>query len=270
MCDDAYSLLTACSNLRSLSVRSSPLFSNHALDYIYQLTTLRHLDLRDVINVVFPTSAALAENLETLAIRDCVGFKANFPLLGAYTNLRSLYMDSAPCEQLYCLKFTTNMVNLESLVLTPWVSKNEQPPLRIAYLTRLKNLTRLDLQCNAVIDWESISQMTQLQSLAVSSNFAQEEADHFSNLPRLSSLSICYNDNIDDCIADRLEPLKDQLVDLDLQGCPMITSASVDMIQSFSRLKRLNLKETAVALMDITEVPNGVILSEVPEDMVNQ
>jgi hypothetical protein len=242
------------------------------MDYVYQLTTLRNLELRDLLNVTFPASPALAENLETLTIRDCLNFRANFPLIGAYTSLRHLYIDSAPCEQLYCLKFTTTLVNLESLILTPWVSKNEQPQLRMCYLANLSSLTRLDLQCNAVTDWNSLASMTTLQSLAVSSNFVEEEVEHLLNLPRLKSLSICYNDNVDDGLFQKLSPLADQLVDLDLQGCPMITKAAIDMLKVFTQLRRLNLKETAVSKIDFQEgepIPAGVLLSEVPEELLH-
>ncbi|KAJ3057596.1 hypothetical protein HDU99_007233 [Rhizoclosmatium hyalinum] len=148
----------------------------NSLDWIHQLTLLRHLDLTGTNLPDLPKSLTLLENLEALYLSYAQEIE-DFDLVGTLVWLRELRLDNTQVDD---LQFIKGMTNLEKLCV--WcTSISDLFP--IAHLTKLKSLDIGDTQVTSL---EPLEGLTGLVKLDITKN----RVHHLNSLSKLENLEV--------------------------------------------------------------------------------
>ncbi|KAJ3289702.1 hypothetical protein HDU79_003846 [Rhizoclosmatium sp. JEL0117] len=146
------------------------------MDWIHQLTLLRHLDLTGTNLADLPTSLTLLENLEALYLSYAQEIE-DFDLVGTLVWLRELRLDNTQVDD---LQFINGMTKLEKLCV--WcTSVSDLFP--IAHLTKLKSLDVGDTQVTSL---EPLEGLTGLVKLDITKN----RVHHLNSLSKLKNLEV--------------------------------------------------------------------------------
>ncbi|ELP86979.1 podocan precursor, putative, partial [Entamoeba invadens IP1] len=171
--------------------------------------TLQQLDVSCNPLVEFPVCLSKCVSLKSLNVSDCHLFDVPAAALSTLTNLETLFL---ACNHLSSLESLSVMTKLKALYLqsnnllhfprsvfalaslkTLFMSNNQITVIP-DQITQLTNLEQIDLCCNAIQSFDSLTKVPSLKEIDVSFNFIKALPVDIENLKNLCALNVFGNE----------------------------------------------------------------------------